>query len=1063
MDESKPSVYGMNNGIWNPENWSDEVSVVLGGGMTLLGVVEVQIRSMNGKSFCCVTRSSRADFQVGDYLISVDGVTGRSGEHFRDELFFTNESEQFIVSIKRPKPLPQPEVVAPGQGVMLEPGSNPVSSALADAKGDPSQFDISPVPGAVMDDKKEYEEEVEPKLDLGNDHGEEGLHKILNPQVSQEYNIEDWSAGESDEDWSDDGGEPNPEPSPLNPEKSTITLEDVLASHPAGFSTNTDIRPGAMALFQCIIVLRYPNTPLTTLQMRGSDIQLREGTYERCRQGKISEEELENLADPVEWASEEKMTTLAKFMSCQIKLWEIYDNELLERFTTPAVEVAEGDFDDQGCLNILWCHKRQHLQNINRNHFLPLIPPRQAQQTLGGHVIVWPEDMPEEGGDHGQWENETMSEISEALPQDIEDQLRQMEIIHKNQDVTIGVLIYTKDGSEIGLIKAKDEDSYNIPHGDFLKDTPLESLHYMLDEHMYIYDQKCFGVLPRVLNVTQNKKLIIIYPAICNCEIYLINQLDLEWVWLSTKKIQHNMIEGIPGSMTRIIAAGADLLDRFREELPPVESRIIREEAVLAMHRMFEVAQFYKSQITLEEFFNYFIRHPSDRQTVLENLYEPYNVLKHILPKVPHWLMQQQQTKFDYDRMDKEVPLDFDDPNAIAQEPQWPQTETEAVHMLYLQMLQEDINKGNDRYVNKSNDRYVNKSNDRYVNNNVNSRPQLPRASNNSISKVAKKDNSHLNTVDVNQDPFEDEKKSHVAPKKDYKSLKNRFEKAVNSASQRSQPSRPTYSSKPSRNVRQHNAQQAKPAEKIYYRVLKTFKTKGHPVETIQEGWNLELRRKESNMVLVDHPKLRYLQWIGRSDWDKIEIAKAEASMPVQQKQAEPEPSAPAPSSAPQGKVDQQPEPSSPVKVDQQPEPSAPVEVDQQPEPSTPVKVDQQSEPSNPVEADQTEPSTPVKADQQPSAPALLDGSASDASAKVEQSENSGPDPVKVAQQLLKQAQQIQEEQAQQIQEEQKKSDPPSLPSAEQLEDNDDFEEVILGDTEEDELVIVDTEEVQKI
>merc|ERR1719300_726595 len=72
-----------------------------------------------------------------------------------------------------------------------------------------------------------------------------------------------------------------------------------------------------------------------------------------------------------------------------------------------------------------------------------------------------------------------------------------------------------------------------------------------------------------------------------------------------------------------------------------------------------------------------------------------------------------------------------------------------------------------------------------------------------------------------------------------------------------------------------NNRPPRQPAKKVVLTVSRTFQTRGHPSETLVKGWKLnvvnEIMEDGVHLVLVDHERIKYKQWLGTRDFAWLE------------------------------------------------------------------------------------------------------------------------------------------------------------------------------------------------
>eukprot|EP00492_Amphilonche_elongata_P002652 TRINITY_DN292_c0_g1_i2.p1 TRINITY_DN292_c0_g1~~TRINITY_DN292_c0_g1_i2.p1 ORF type:complete len:290 (+),score=60.68 TRINITY_DN292_c0_g1_i2:30-872(+) len=272
-------------------------------------------------------------------------------------------------------------------------------------------------------------------------------------------------------------------------------------------------------------------------------------------------------------------------------------------------------------LNILHCNGKDPLTDSNRNHFLPLIDSEDLAEGLG-FSIVWGNIQAQGAGDAlsdagtDSWENISVASDVQSVHSLADFDVKRQELV-ENKDVKIAVVVYRKQASEVGVVKERKQKAYNFIEGDFdgLLDDPKAYAEILFEQMAWVEDPRCFAILPRIMVVQEKEQLILIFPALCNCELRLINDMDHEFEWMNASKFSNDL----PTTMKAVVSRGASLLDAFKDELPPLEDRNTREAAEIIMSVLRRHAnRLGKGGIQQYEMIEYLCKHPDDMTFMLE-------------------------------------------------------------------------------------------------------------------------------------------------------------------------------------------------------------------------------------------------------------------------------------------------------------------------------------------------------------------------------------------------------------------------------------------------------------
>jgi len=781
------------------------VNVMVESGTSLFGVVESEITSVRdiGKhplsQQVLITKSTHPEILVGDVLMSINGVRNSNLQEFQQEDFYMNP-DPFFATFNRPisnfNPQPKQQ---PGAGSEQSP-------AVADKKEEDAVVQGDAVKLAAPQDPMAAP--IEPFTTFV----EEDAWDDDVPVISED----NWdNQADTDDDWPEEEvqpGEPelpdgaSPEVAPDRP-----SLDSILAEK--AFRT-LEVANDGSCFWESVAVLRHPHSTIATLRARGKVVGLRMATYYRIKKrfedGEldsfgITMEQIERIADHNEWSGHLEIAELSRNLRQQIRIWVIQDMRLETLYTTEEVQAPEGESQQQApetVLNILHCNGKDPTSEMDRNHFMPLMDTNDLAEGLG-FSIVWA-DIQEEGAgamSDSSWDNVSVcSDVQSVCSLNDLD-----ENILNDKDVKVGIVVYKSKGTQVGIMCERASGKFNFPHRDFVDVDSMEFCERMFEEMAWVEDPRCFAILPRIMIVQEKKQLILLFPAMCNCELRLMNDVDHEWKWMDVELMRQGANNLLPTTMRAIAIQGSQLLSKFSHELPPLEDRNAREAAEIIMSVLTEQAERLnkKGKISRQEMLEYLYKHPEEMQFMLENLYNPMLNCKQLFIRMQRWLINKLEVVHDGRQEPKEYRIDGSE-SFLAD---LNETEEERQDRLFALSLQASFDADYAEQLSKEEQRRNNRNN-------------------------------------------------YSPPKRNYSPQRQPGPRIHN---------RPVPNNRPPR----------QPAKKVVLTVSRTFQTRGHPSETLEKGWKLnvvnEIMEDGVHLVLVDHERIKYKQWLGTRDFAWLE------------------------------------------------------------------------------------------------------------------------------------------------------------------------------------------------
>jgi len=801
----------------------DMIDVGIVDGKSLLDKVTTEIKRVpcihqrKNSLQIVVTNSFHHEIKAMDVLWAIDGEPASgsySDEHklmlFRQNKFYMND--QMIATFARPR-------VESNEVICSAPGAAEQSNASQDQKGS----DEGVVNGVKLIVPSDVNMDVTESYEIFLEDGD--------PEFDDDVT---WGSEDDAPDWSEDEGEEptvaddNAPVAPDRPQLKDILRERDFRTVPVGDDGD--------CFWESVAILRNPHSSIEVLRARGKVMGLREATFyrlkDRFERGELTEfgitmDQIERIADPKEWSGNLEIAELSRNLRQQIRVWVIQFTQLEELFTTELVRAPEGENQPEvETLNILYCNSKDPLSEMDRNHYLPLLSVNDVAEGLG-FTIVW-EDLGHEGdypeSDNDSWENISVgSDVQSVCSLDDFDEVLVRGKMLADKDVKVAIVVYRMNGTEVGVMLDRDKEEYNFPHGTFVEKEPMQYARDLIEEMAWMDDPSCFAILPRIMVVQEKDHLVLLFPALCNCNIQVMNDYLQEWKWL---EVNNQLSKTLPGTMAAIATRGKYLLERFREELPPIEDRNTRESAELIMTQLrLHAKRLGKDGIKQEEMIEYLYKHPQDMEFMLENLYNPAINVKPLFMRMQRYLRDKMQRMAEINDAPKEIYIDGSNPVFYDETEQMKEDRllAEALQLQMDEELAKQMDKDNQHKSKKSDRVKFSQPDSGYF---VPAPKRSPVPANRPGSRFLRGDDSKNPRI------------KNVAYK-GYEPLK-----------------RPS-------NIGS------------YIKCLFTFKTRGAPNETIRKGWDLKIVNESfddgHHLILVDHQNLKFKQWLGLRDFVNLE------------------------------------------------------------------------------------------------------------------------------------------------------------------------------------------------